>query len=143
MQTDEDDALIQVFNHGSSINHANFLSDSQLYALSHDENFSIYQLDKPDGSPVEDLAANAMGDLREPLQCEYVVDCIASYGGGQAVLGAGSHSKNQLDLVPIVSAGSEIWTFDPSNSVSLVGGHGEEIVRSMFFDHEASLHPSI
>ncbi len=138
MQTDEDDALIQVFNHGSSINHAGFLSDSQLYALSHDENFSIYQLSKPDGSPVEDLSANAMGDLREPLQCEYVVDCIASFGENRAVLGAGSHSKNRLDLVPIVPRGSEIWTYDLMNSVSLADAHGEEIVRSMFFDHQAS-----
>jgi WD40 repeat protein len=138
-QTDEDDALIQVFNHGSSINHAGFLSDSQLYALSHDEDFSIYQLNRPDGSSVQDISANAMGDLREPLQCEYVVDCIPSFGGGQAVLGAGSHSKSRLDLVPIVSVGSEIWTYDLTNSVSLVGAHGEEIVRSMFFDHQASI----
>lgn len=143
MKTDEDDALIQVFNHGSSLNHAGFLSDSQLYALSHDEHFAIYQLDTPDGSPVEDLPENVMGDLRKPLQCEYVVDCIASFGRAQAVLGAGSHSKNRLDLVPIVSAGSGIWTFDLTNSVSLAGAHGEEIIRSMFFYHEASIHRSL
>lgn len=87
---------------------------------------------------MEDLAQNAMGDLREPLECEYVVDCVPSFGGGQAVLGAGSHSNEQLNLVPIVKGETGIWTYDFANTVRLAGAHGEEIVRSMFFDHEAS-----
>ena len=92
---------------------------------------------------MEDLSANAMGDLRDPLECEYIVDCIPSFGGGQAILGAGSHSKNRLDLVPIDSAGSEVWTYDLPSTVCLPGAHGGEIVRSMFFDRQVSTHFSL
>ncbi|KAL8636658.1 MAG: hypothetical protein Q9228_005971, partial [Teloschistes exilis] len=54
--TDEDDALIQVFNHGSSIAHADFLSDHEVFALSHDEIFSIYDLkDSPGGGHGEEV----------------------------------------------------------------------------------------
>ncbi|KAL8824491.1 MAG: hypothetical protein Q9191_005025 [Dirinaria sp. TL-2023a] len=34
---DEDDALVQILNHGSSIHHAGLLSDTELCAVSHDE----------------------------------------------------------------------------------------------------------
>ncbi|KAL8923831.1 MAG: hypothetical protein Q9208_004392 [Pyrenodesmia sp. 3 TL-2023] len=71
--SDEDDALIQVFNHGSSIAHAGFLSEQELYALSSDEIFSIYETGdfKPDG---DQKSTHAFGDLRPQLLCEYVVD---------------------------------------------------------------------
>ncbi|KAL8682967.1 MAG: hypothetical protein Q9186_001046 [Xanthomendoza sp. 1 TL-2023] len=71
--TDEDDALTQVFNHGSSIAHAGFLSDHDVFALSHDEIFSIYSIT----DSVQDDASksiHAFGDLRPQLQCEYIVD---------------------------------------------------------------------
>ena len=91
-QTDEDDALIQVANHGSSINHANFLSNSQFFAISHDENFSIYQLENVN---VDDSATGTrpqgFGDLRPQLECEYIVDVIPSFDSGETILGAGSH----------------------------------------------------
>ena len=86
----EDDALIQVANHGSSINHANFLSDSQFFAISHDENFSVYQLEEN----VDDSAAevtHVFGDLRPQLECEYIVDVIPILNSGETILGAGSH----------------------------------------------------
>ncbi|KAL9038861.1 MAG: hypothetical protein Q9180_002877, partial [Flavoplaca navasiana] len=78
--TDEDDALIQVFNHGSSISHSGFLSDHEIYALSHDEIFSIYGAEAP-------IPTCALGDLRPHLKCEYVVDLISSDSTGP-VLGA-------------------------------------------------------
>lgn len=138
----EEDALVQVSNHGSSIAHAAFLSTTQFYALSHDENFSIYQLNKSDGSPVEDLSENALGDLRGPLECEYVVDCIPSFGNGQAVLAAGTHSKQQLNLIPLVSVdfvGSEIWDFNIHSTINLTGAHGEEIVRSLILNNQVCI----
>lgn len=86
--SDEDDALIQVFNHGSSIAHAGFLSEQELYALSSDEIFSIYETGdfKPDG---DQESTHAFGDLRPQLLCEYVVDLVSTTTG--PIFGAGSH----------------------------------------------------
>ena len=89
---DEDDALIQVHNHGSSIAHAGFLSSADIFALSHDETFSIYHLSEEgtDESPPPPPPPPAVfGDLRAKFDCEYVVDVVPV--GGEAVIGAGSH----------------------------------------------------
>ena len=135
-QTDEDEALVQVTNHGSSINHARFLSDSQFFALSHDENFSIYHLEDQN-IDTDDLQPTAFGDLRPRLECEYVVDVVPLNSEGEAVVGAGSHGKQQLDLVPFRHVGTS-WEFDLGNTIRLPGAHGEEVVRSMFLDHDAN-----
>src|SRR4051812_11970989 len=42
--TDEEEALHQTINHGHSIHHARFLSNTDIFALSHDEKFSMYEL---------------------------------------------------------------------------------------------------
>jgi hypothetical protein len=89
-EADEDEALSQVANHGSSIHHAGFLSNSHFYALSHDETFSIYHLGSQDNSAL-DVPPQVSGDLRPKLQCEYVVNVIPHVGSGKAILGAGSH----------------------------------------------------
>ena len=91
--SDEDDALIQVHNHGSSINHAGFLSNSDLFALSHDETLSVYHLNDPDES-TDEPSPTVFGDLRPKLDCEYIVDVIpstSSSSGVEAIVGAGSH----------------------------------------------------
>ena len=87
--SDEDDALLQVQNHGSSINHAGFLSHSEFFALSHDELFSVYRLNGQSDA-AEEPSPTVFGDLRPKLDCEYVVDVIPS-GGAEAIVGAGSH----------------------------------------------------
>lgn len=86
---DEDDALIHIINHGSSISHAGFLSDTEIYALSHDESFTIQQLDYP-GEASADQSRLLFGDLRPVLKCDYIVDIIRS-GPKEAIIGAGSH----------------------------------------------------
>lgn len=89
--SDEDDALVQVQNHGSSIHHAGFLSNSEFFALSHDETFSVYHLNQQADS-TEEPSPTAFGDLRPKLDCEYIVDVIHSGSGGvEAIVGAGSH----------------------------------------------------
>lgn len=147
--SDEDDALIHIMNHGSSINHAGFLTDTEVFALSHDENFSIYHVDDPSDAMV-DVPPVSFGNLRSRLGCEYVVDLIPS-SNVEAVVGAGSHrhvcnfwppylsadqksstSGQHLDLVPLnLDSG---WSFTDGNLLRLEGAHGEEIVRSMCFD---------
>ncbi|KAI4284257.1 MAG: hypothetical protein L6R38_001534 [Xanthoria sp. 2 TBL-2021] len=132
--TDEDDALTQVFNHGSSIAHTGFLSDHEVFALSHDEIFSIYDTNRSDHVEAP-TPTYALGDLRPQLQCEYVVDLVSS-GSTGPVLGAGSHSLHQLDVVPL-RRGSE-WTLDTVNTLRLPGAHGEEVVRSLCFSRDGN-----
>lgn len=76
---DEDDALVQVINHGS-VHHAGFLTEKTIYALSHDEVFSIHPATDPDEQTQEPDPVQ-FGDLRQPLDCEYIAQlCIGSQG---------------------------------------------------------------
>lgn len=131
---DEDDALIQVFNHGSSIAHANFLSDDEVFAISHDEIFSIYDT-KGHLPGVGHGLPCAFGDLRPQLGCEYVVN-LASPGSSKPVIGVGSHSTRHLDIVPLRR--QPRWTLDRSNNIRLPGAHGEDIVRSLYLNGDGS-----
>ncbi|PKY07619.1 WD domain protein [Aspergillus campestris IBT 28561] len=129
--TDEDDALVQVINHGS-VHHAGFLTERAIYALSHDEVFSIHPATDPDDEQTQEPEPVQFGDLRQPLGCEYIAQLC---GGNQgAYIAAGSTSNHQLDLVPLVSDPS--WRFDQDNLWRLPGGHGEEIVRSVYVDEQ-------
>ncbi|KAL8757838.1 MAG: hypothetical protein Q9199_001909 [Rusavskia elegans] len=126
------------------------MSDHEVFALSHDEIFSIYDTNRSDHVEVP-TPAYALGDLRPQLQCEYVVDLVSS-GSTGTVLGAGSHrfafinsssfsglqqsSLHQLDVVPL-RRGSE-WTLDTANTLRLPGAHGEEVVRSLCFSRDGN-----
>ena len=123
-------------NHGSSVHHACFLSNTQFCTLSHDEDFSIYQLDDQ-GDDSKSLLTKAFGDLRPRLECEYVVDVLPSLGDDSAIVGAGWHSKQQLDIVALRRTGTE-WEFDPHDIIRLGGAHGEAIIRSMYLDRDAN-----
>ena len=154
--TDEDEAILQITNHGSSIHQAGFLSPTEFYALSHDEIFSIYHLDTDSGE-TKDAPPTSFGDLRRRLDCEYVVN-ILNPGDGRFFLSAGTYryaclncrsnlqsraklrslrsSKQSLDLVPLRHTSE--WSLDLEPSVRLAGAHGEDIVRSTCFDREVS-----
>ncbi|KAL2006552.1 hypothetical protein VTN00DRAFT_9220 [Thermoascus crustaceus] len=129
---DEDDTLRQVINHGS-IHHAGFLSEQAIYALSHDEVFSIYPATDPEDERSEPPSPLQFGDLRQPLSCEYVVQIL---GGSQgSYLAAGNTTEQRLDLVPLVARPT--WRFDQSDIWRLPGAHGEEIVRSVYLDEQS------
>jgi hypothetical protein len=111
---DEDDALVQVINHSSSIHCAGFLpqypagiarEESIIYALSHDETLSFYKREESTNSEhggeiVEAIDANslaiaekendtlAFGDVRPLLGCEYVVDILSEDGEPHIVVGS-------------------------------------------------------
>lgn len=88
--TDEEDALHQTINHGSSIHHAGFIDDVSIFALSHDEKFAMYPMITNVESSVEEPPSTQLGDLRERLNCEYVTNVLSRPGGG-GVVGLGSH----------------------------------------------------
>jgi WD40 repeat protein len=128
--TDEDDAVLQVINHGS-IHHAGFLSEHAIYALSHDESFSIHPTTDPDNT-AQDPGPIRFGDLRQHLSCEYVVQTLTSGQGTH--LAAGNTTEKRLDLVPLMP--NPQWQFDQSNVSRLLGAHGEEIIRSLYLDEQ-------
>ncbi|KAL2824175.1 WD40-repeat-containing domain protein [Aspergillus cavernicola] len=128
--TDEDEALVQVINHGS-VHHAGFLNERTIYALSHDEVFSIHPATDPDDQTQEPDPIQ-FGDLRQPLQCEYIAQlCLGSQG---PYIAAGNKIDTRIDLIPLVPIPS--WGFDEQNLWRLPGGHGEEIVRSVYVDEQ-------
>ncbi|KAJ5914999.1 hypothetical protein N7504_003882 [Penicillium tannophilum] len=129
--TDEDDALVQVINHGS-VHHAGFLSESTIFALSHDEQFSIHPATNPD-DPGQEPEPVDFDDLREPLGVEYVVQVCM--GGQGPYIAAGNKIDKRLDLVPLVSSPS--WKFDQDNLWRLPGAHGDEVVRSVYLDEQS------
>lgn len=78
---------MQVINHGS-VHHAGFLNDNAIYALSHDEVFSIHPATNPDDELAQDPEPVQFGDLREPLSCEYIAQlCLGSQGAPHVVAG--------------------------------------------------------
>ncbi|PYH97274.1 WD40 repeat-like protein [Aspergillus ellipticus CBS 707.79] len=128
---DEDDALVQVINHGS-VHHAGFLDEKTIYALSHDEVFSIHPATNPDEQTQEPDPV-LFGDLRQPLGCEYIAQLFVGSQG--PYIAAGNKWENRLDLIPLVSTPS--WGFDQKSLWRLPGAHGEEVVRSVYLDEQS------
>ena len=83
---DEDEVVIQAFNHGS-VHHAAFLNETEVFALSHDEKFALYDI----AEGVERGCATLdLGDVRQVLGCQYVANVYSKLNGAGAVVGAGS-----------------------------------------------------
>ncbi|KAM0335309.1 hypothetical protein ACHAQA_000354 [Verticillium albo-atrum] len=131
---DEDDVVVQTLNTGS-VHHAAFMSDSEVYTLTHDEKFAVFNLDEgyEKGTPVADF-----GDVRAELECQYVANVTAKVDGSGAIIGVGSQDRQNFQLVHLARGGEKnSWVFDKASSVGLPGGHGEEIVRAFcFYDDE-------
>lgn len=120
-----------------------------IYALSHDETLSLYQVDG-DGNR-EETKDVVLGDIRPKANCEYVVDVQAV--SGQALVIVGSHrqvsqasfrhasahstsSQQRTDIIPLDP--TRAWDLNNNEAVQLVGAHGEEIVRTVHIDRQVS-----
>ncbi|PHH69567.1 hypothetical protein CDD80_6649 [Ophiocordyceps camponoti-rufipedis] len=135
---DEDEVTLQTLNHDASIHHAGFVSNDVVFALSHDERFSLYDgvaLDPQDDSITTTIP---FGDVRSLLDCRYVADVTPKTDGTGVVLGAGSQERQSFELVFLTrDAVESSWKLDRANGVALPGAHGDEIVRAFcFFDEE-------
>lgn len=84
--TDEDEVVMQAFNHGS-VHRAGFLSTTEVFASSHDEKFALYNMadEVEKGSATLDL-----GDIRESLGCQYLANVFPKLNLAGAVVGVGS-----------------------------------------------------
>ncbi|KAJ8124972.1 hypothetical protein O1611_g8669 [Lasiodiplodia mahajangana] len=129
--TDEDEVIIQTFNHGSSIHHAAFVNDTEVYAISNDERFAFYNIAE---GYEKGVATADFGDMRDVLGCQYISNIVKANGLG-VILGAGSHEQQAFQLIHVEKG--ETWALDPGNTVGLPGAHSGEIVRSFrFYDKE-------
>ncbi|KFG82962.1 hypothetical protein MANI_022579 [Metarhizium anisopliae] len=135
---DEDDVTLQTFNHGASIHRAGFLTGTEVVALSHDEQFALYDVDE--GAEGGDAAQN-WGDLRSVLGCQYVADVMGKTDGSGAIIGAGAQGRQSFELVFLArnQGHGPKWVFDRENSVGLPGAHGEDIVRAFCFFDDAQV----
>ena len=105
---DEDEALVEVLNHGASIHHAGYLDDQTVFALSHDETLAVFAElpgSRSDGDHGADPDAagrqvQAFGDIRDIVECAYAVDVLPqTKGWGRAaLLAAGNHRFVLLEL---------------------------------------------
>ncbi|KAI1819767.1 WD40-repeat-containing domain protein [Xylaria intraflava] len=133
--TDEDEVVIQTFNHDSSIHHAAFLNDTEVYAISHDERLALYNMAEGYGNGA---ATTDFGDMRAVLGCQYIANISAKANGAGAVIGAGAHEQQAFELIHLTKANND-WALDRGSSVGLPGAHSGEIVRSFCFYDEAQM----
>lgn len=123
-QAEEEDALQQVLNPHSAVHCAGFLSANEVYVVSTDEHFSIYDLSESTAGSALDV-----GDVRQILDCTYVVDVVNNARPPAMVFG--NHERSALGIVPLDE--SSRWAFGPR--VELPGAHGEEVVRDLLLLH--------
>ncbi|KAJ2905733.1 hypothetical protein MKZ38_004600 [Zalerion maritima] len=130
--TDEDEVVVQTFNHNASIHRAGFLTDTEIFALSHDEKFALYSTAE---SVERGVATQDFGDMRTTLECQYVANVFPQPNGAGAIIGAGACEQEMFGLVHLSrgAGGVESWVLDKKNSVGLPGAHGQEVVRSFCF----------
>ncbi|GAB1310537.1 WD40-repeat-containing domain protein [Madurella fahalii] len=131
--TDEDDLILQTFNHGS-VHRAGFLNVTEVYAASHDEKFALYDMAEhaAKGSATLDL-----GDIREALGCQYLAGVTTKVDGAGAVVGVGSQDHEMFQLIHLARGAAGGWALDRETAVELPGAHGSELVRSFcFFDEQ-------
>ncbi|CAK3771354.1 WD repeat-containing [Lecanosticta acicola] len=123
---DEEDALQQVLNPRSAVHCAGFLAQDLAYVVSTDEQYSIHTLAKTASEDEEVPPPIEFGDVREELQCMYVVG-VLQQTDGPPLMAHGHTAKQTLSISSLGSPGA--WAFGPR--VDLPGAHGEEIVRDV------------
>jgi hypothetical protein len=125
---EEEDALMQVLNPRSAVHCAGFLTEDQVYALSTDEQFWVYGLEKTGTREEEALPVKEFGDVRGELGCMYVVDVVREAFMAEPVFAYGHNEKQTLEIVQLKGP---VWEF--GERIQLPGAHGEEVVRDLKF----------
>jgi WD40 repeat protein len=138
--TEEEDAIFQVINHRSALHRAGRY-DSGLYGLGTDETLSLYPFQSQDLEAEEPKPIH-LGDVRDKLGCEYVVNMV--HDGTIPYLSVGNHSAGSVTLVPFgadstANFASPEWIVNAENGIQLQNAHGEELVRDLFIAEGASV----
>lgn len=124
-----DGALRSVINHGSSVHRCGWMGQGEVWALSHDEVLGVYG-DCGEGE------AHMLGDVRESMGAEYVVDVLPRGEGGWVV--AGNKEGVWVDFVPLEGTG-EKWGLGNGGYRLLEGRMGGEVCRDVVVDMEVYL----
>lgn len=121
---DEDDAVLQVFNHGSSIHLAQFVGKNEVLAMSHMETGSLYKLSyNQEDVPRDEV--KEFGDLRERLSMDYAISFTADV---QSTLFTGS-SAGHISMMPFSLTDMD---FQPDQRIDMESG--SEVIRSVYLD---------
>lgn len=123
---DEDDALQQVLNPRSAVHCAGFLAHDEAYVVSTDEQYSIYTLAKTAAEDEELPPPIQFGDVRDQLDCMYVIDILVQ-PDGPPLIAYGHNEKRTLGISSLGIPGA--WAF--GQKIDLPGAHGEEVVRDL------------
>ncbi|KAG5518776.1 hypothetical protein PMAC_002747 [Pneumocystis sp. 'macacae'] len=133
---DEDEAIIQVLNHQSSIHRADFIGLNTIFGLSHMETFSLYNIQDIEKDTVNNENTTAvynyvsLGDIRSKFKCNYVIDVISRNTNDTAYLCCGTHNeKTSLWLIHCDG------TIDQQVHIRL-DNHNDALTRCLVFDEE-------
>ena len=119
---EEEDAIQQVLNSRAAVHCSGFLSSTEVYIVTTDEHFSIHSIG--DISTADSSSVLEIGDVRDQLQCMYVVDLIIAQ---QPLMVCGHNVNQTLSIVQLDQSRS--WSF--GSTINLLGAHGEEVVRDV------------
>lgn len=133
-QAEEEDALQQVLNPRSAVHCAGFLAQDLVYSLSTDEQFSIHTLAKTASEDEELPPPIEFGDVREKLQCMYVINVMVQ-PDGPPLIAYGHTERQTLSISSLGSPGA--WQF--GQKVDLPGAHGDDIVRDLLIYQQRAL----
>lgn len=123
---DEDDALQQVLNPRSAVHCAGFIAQDQAYVVSTDEQYSIYTLAKTASEEEELPPPLQFGDVRQKLDCMYVIDVLVQ-PDGPPLIAYGHNEKRTLGISSLGTPG----TWDFGQKIDLPGAHGDDVVRDV------------
>ncbi|PPJ51575.1 hypothetical protein CBER1_09879 [Cercospora berteroae] len=123
---EEDDALQQVLNPRSAVHCAGFIAQDQAYVVSTDEQYSIYTLAKTASEEEELPPPLQFGDVRQKLDCMYVIDVLVQ-PDGPPLIAYGHNEKRTLGISSLGTPGA--WGF--GQKIDLPSAHGDEVVRDV------------
>jgi WD40 repeat protein len=131
---EEEDALQQVLNPRSAVHCTGFLAQDLVYSLSTDEQFSIYTLAKTASEEEQLPPPVEFGDVREKLQCMYVINVMVQ-PDGPPLIAYGHNEKQTLSISSLGSPGA--WGF--GQKIDLVGAHGDDVVRDLLIYQQRAI----
>lgn len=158
--SDEDDAVLVVFNNKGAVQHVSpfLLPGSSLSAqpvaaicaISHDEKMSIYEVEEKSEEGQEETVYPIM-DVRESMAADYAISLTPRDGfpksSNQLVLATGTYRPETLAKIPGVTnpivdlrvgtPGKEATGASMDVAIRLLGAHGEELVRDVWYDETA------
>lgn len=120
--SDEDDAVLQVLNHGASVHVAQFLGKNEVMCISHMETASLYRLSyAQENAPRDEV--KEYGDLRSRLSTDY---CISMDTGTNPRLYCASNDGT-FSTIPFDALSLD---FRPADRLDATGC-GTEVIRSV------------